>query len=108
MALIVLDQREQIHTVKNALQYISAPSSVQVPTRPGVIIDANQQVHIKAVPPVFVLHMKRFLYDAKVNGMANIGKQVSFGPELEISPETMAGAEDSALERHADTRWCRT
>ncbi|KAF7976765.1 hypothetical protein HWV62_5764 [Athelia sp. TMB] len=91
-------QREQIHTVKDALQYISAPSSVQMtsPTRPGVIIDASQQVLIETVPPILVLHMKRFLYDTKVNGVVKIGKQVSFGPELEIAPEIMAGARRGA------------
>lgn len=62
------------------------------PTRPGVMIDASQQVLIETVPPILVLHMKRFLYDTKVNGVVKIGKQVSFGPELEISPEIMAGA----------------
>jgi hypothetical protein len=86
------DQREQIHTVKDALQCISIPSSVQVtsPTRPGVTLDASQQVLIDTVPPILVLHMKRFLYDTKVNGVVKIGKQVSFEPELEIGSDIMA------------------
>jgi len=36
--------------------------------------------------------MKRFLYDTKVNGVVKIGKQVSFGPELEIQPDIIAPA----------------
>ncbi|KIM86396.1 hypothetical protein PILCRDRAFT_4897 [Piloderma croceum F 1598] len=36
--------------------------------------------------------MKRFLYGTKVNGVVKIGKQVSFGPELEIQPDIIAPA----------------
>ena len=87
-------QREQVHNIKDALQYISTPSSVQVtsPSRPGVTLDASQQVLIETLPPILVLHMKRFLYDTKVNGVVKIGKQVSFGPELEIQPDIIAPA----------------
>ncbi|EGN95847.1 hypothetical protein SERLA73DRAFT_162553 [Serpula lacrymans var. lacrymans S7.3] len=85
-------QREQIYTIKDALAYISAPQSVQVtsPARPGVVIDASQLVQIEALPPILVLHMKRFLYDMNAGGVAKVGKQVSFGPELEIGPDIMA------------------
>jgi ubiquitin carboxyl-terminal hydrolase 10 len=88
------EQREQVHTVKDALQYISTPSSVQVtsPSRPGITLDASQQVLIETLPPILVLHMKRFLYDTKVNGVVKIGKQVSFGPELEIQLDIIAPA----------------
>jgi hypothetical protein len=88
------EKREQVYTVKDALQYISTPSSVQVTSasRPGVTMDASQQVLIETLPPILVLHMKRFLYDTKVNGVVKIGKQVSFGPELEIQPDIIAPA----------------
>jgi ubiquitin carboxyl-terminal hydrolase 10 len=36
--------------------------------------------------------MKRFLYDTKVNGVVKIGKQVSFGPEVEIQLDIIAPA----------------
>lgn len=55
-------------------------------------MDASQQVLIETLPPILVLHMKRFLYDTKVNGVVKIGKQVSFGPELEIQPDIIAPA----------------
>jgi len=83
-----LPQREQIHTIQDALAYISQPQSVQVtfPTRQGVTVDANQQVLIEALPPVLVLHMKRFLYDTGVGGVVKVNRQVRFGPELEVGP----------------------
>lgn len=54
------------------------------PSRPGVTIDANQKVLIEALPPVLVLHVKRFCYDIAVGGVVKVMKQVRFEPELEI------------------------
>lgn len=85
-------QRDQIHDVKEALQFISDPQAVQItsPTRPGVVIDATQQTLIESLPPILVLHMKRFHYDTNVKDVVKIGKQVSFGPDLEISPNLIS------------------
>ena len=52
--------------------------------RPGVIIEGQQQSLIEVLPPVLVLQLKRFGYDT--TGVAKVGKQVRFGPELEIGP----------------------
>ncbi|KAH9900901.1 hypothetical protein C8Q73DRAFT_742650 [Cubamyces lactineus] len=78
-------QPENVKTLQDALQHISHPQQVQIniPTRPTAI-DATQQVLIEALPPVLILHMKRFLYDTKVGDVVKVGKQVAFSPELEI------------------------
>ncbi|EPQ57809.1 cysteine proteinase [Gloeophyllum trabeum ATCC 11539] len=91
-------QRENIHTIKDALSYISHPEQVQMtaPNRPGVTIEASQQVLIDSLPPILVLHLKRFLYDTSVGGVVKIGKQITFGPEVEIGPELMAPARKMA------------
>ena len=59
-------------------------------TRPGAILDASQQVLIESLPPILILHLKRFLYDAKKGGVAKVGKQVAFTPELDVGSEVMA------------------
>jgi ubiquitin carboxyl-terminal hydrolase 10 len=41
-------------------------------------------VRIEALPPVLVLHLKRFLYDATADGIVKISKPIRFAPELEI------------------------
>jgi ubiquitin carboxyl-terminal hydrolase 10 len=46
-------------------------------------------VHFEALPPVLVLHLGRFLYDATVDGTDKINKPVLFAPELEIPPGTI-------------------
>ena len=46
--------------------------------------DASQQILIEALPPVLVLHLKRFRYDAAAGGVVKISKPVRFPPELDI------------------------
>ncbi|KAI0957901.1 hypothetical protein AcW1_006143 [Taiwanofungus camphoratus] len=85
-------QRETVHTISDALQQISHPQPVQIsqPTRPGVVVEASQQALIESLPPILVLHLKRFLYDISVGDVIKIGKQIAYGPELEISSDLIA------------------
>jgi len=53
-------------------------------SKPGVIVEAQQQILIEALPPILVLHIKRFYYDTTVGGVVKVDKHVGFGPELEI------------------------
>ena len=46
--------------------------------------DMSQQMLIEALPPVLVLHLKRFRYDATAGGAVKIGKPVQISPELDI------------------------
>jgi ubiquitin carboxyl-terminal hydrolase 10 len=52
-------------------------------------IEASQHVHFEALPPVLVLHLERFLYDATADGIVKICKPVRLAPQLEISPSTV-------------------
>ena len=72
-----------MHTIEDALARISHMQPVWLGP-PGN--EASQQVLIDALPPVLVLHLKRFLYDAATNGINKIGKPVQIAPELDILP----------------------
>ena len=39
---------------------------------------------VEVLPPVLVLHLKRFLYDAATDGIVKVGKFIQFAPELDI------------------------
>ncbi|KZP21266.1 hypothetical protein FIBSPDRAFT_953771 [Athelia psychrophila] len=82
-------------TVKDALLHISAPSSVQnlAHTARRYHIGANQKALIETVSLIHALHMMHFWYDTKVNGVAKIGKQVPFRPELEFRLESWLAPE---------------
>ncbi|KAF8207547.1 hypothetical protein K438DRAFT_1815196 [Mycena galopus ATCC 62051] len=84
-------QRDGIHTIADALALISHPQTVQVsqPSRPGIVVDASQQILIDALPPILILHVKRFCYDTAVGGVVKVGKRVAFGPELEVGNDVM-------------------
>jgi hypothetical protein len=41
-------------------------------------------VLLDALPPVLVLHLERFLYDATVGGVVKVSKPIEFPQELEI------------------------
>ena len=56
---------------------------------PSGLSDASQALLIEALPPVLVLHLKRFRYDAAVGGVIKIGKPVHFSPEIEIPLGTL-------------------
>ncbi|KAJ7138260.1 hypothetical protein C8R44DRAFT_838188 [Mycena epipterygia] len=79
-------QRDQIHTIEDALAFISHPQTVQLSHAAA----ASQQVLIEALPPVLVLHVKRFCYDTAVGGVVKVGKPIAFGPELEVGGDVMA------------------
>ncbi|KAJ7729490.1 hypothetical protein B0H14DRAFT_2479923 [Mycena olivaceomarginata] len=84
-------QRDGIHTIADALALISHPQTVQMshPSRPGIVVDASQQILIDALPPILILHVKRFCYDTEVGGVVKVGKRVAFGPELEVGNDVL-------------------
>jgi hypothetical protein len=51
---------------------------------PSSSSEGSQEVLLEALPPVLVLHLERFLYDAAADGIVKISKFVQFAPELEI------------------------
>jgi len=79
-----------VHSIQDALAQISQPQSVQV--GPSGSNEASQQVLIEALPPILVLHLKRFLYDTAARGVVKVGKPVQFGPDLDIPLDIMAPA----------------
>jgi hypothetical protein len=85
-----LSQPDSVHTVQDALAHVSRPRFAQAgPSGPGTGI-ASQQVTvlIEALPPVLVLHLKRFSYDAATGGVVKNSKPVLLSSELEIPPGT--------------------
>ena len=75
-------QLDSVNIIQDALGHISQPQPVQVGQ--SNLSGTSQQVHIEHLPPVLVLHLKRFLYDVVTDGTTKINKHVQFPPELEI------------------------
>jgi ubiquitin carboxyl-terminal hydrolase 10 len=71
-----------VHAIEDALARISHLRPVELSSSGSS--EASQQVLTEALPPVLVLHIKRFLYDVAADGIVKINKPVQFAPELEI------------------------
>jgi len=79
-------QHDSVHAVEDALARISLPQ----PVDPSGINEESQKKLIEVLPPILVIHLKRFLYDPAVGGVVKIGKPIQFTPELEIPPDITA------------------
>ena len=78
----LLQKHDSVHAIEDALERISHPQPVEL--GPSGLSEASQQVLIEALPPVLVLHLKRFLYDVAADAINKINKAVQFAPELDI------------------------
>ena len=63
---------------------VSQSQSMQDEDGPSGLSGTSQQMLIEALPPILVLHLKRFRYDAAAGGVIKISKPVQFPPELDI------------------------
>lgn len=69
--------------IEDALRGITQPETVQVHSvSRGGLVDATKQVFIESTPPILVLHIKRFLYNA--GGVQKSPKVVGYGTTLDI------------------------
>ena len=55
-------------------------------------IEATRSLSLEELPPILILHLKRFVYDGKTGGVQKIMKQVEFSVDLEV-PKTILSSE---------------
>jgi ubiquitin carboxyl-terminal hydrolase 10 len=103
----LLSQPDSVLSIQDSLVHISQPQPVQV-GQPN-LIGASQQVQVEVLPPVLVLHLKRFVRDVTANGifMVKISKAVQLAPELEIPPGAIFSSASFMLAKAKDpSRLC--
>lgn len=84
-------QPNDVRSIEDALFHITEPETIS-----GVwsqarhaFVDATKRVCIEALPPVLILHLKRFVYD-DMYGVQKSTKPVQYGLTLEIDPEILS------------------
>jgi len=76
-----------VRTIEDALACISHLRPVSL--CPSSFSEASQNVLIEVLPPVLVIHLKRFLYDPAAGGIVKVSNLIEFTSELEIPLGTM-------------------
>jgi ubiquitin carboxyl-terminal hydrolase 10 len=93
-------QPNHVTTIEEALQNLTVAeviSGVHSASTKG-LVDATKQVFIETLPPILVLHLKRFVYD-DIGGVQKSSKVVGYGPTLEIPENVISSAKRSEASR---------
>jgi ubiquitin carboxyl-terminal hydrolase 10 len=56
------------------------------------VVEASRSLSLEELPPILILHMKRFVYDGSTGGVQKVMKPVDFSVDLEI-PKSVLSAE---------------
>ncbi|TRY87866.1 hypothetical protein DNTS_008918 [Danionella cerebrum] len=83
-------QSEKIRTVQEALEVLVARESVQgYTTKSKQEIEISRRVTLEELPPVLVLHLKRFVFE-KTGGCQKLIKNIDYPIDLEISKDLLS------------------
>jgi ubiquitin C-terminal hydrolase len=75
---------EHVRSVEDALENMTMPETMHdYVSAKGVNTNATKQVFLETLPPVLVLHVKRFVYD-NIGGVQKLQKHVRYDLELNI------------------------
>ncbi|KAK6360768.1 hypothetical protein TWF730_006892 [Orbilia blumenaviensis] len=85
-------QGSNVHSIVDALRQISIPEQLQggdFKSARGASASATKQAFIDSLPPVLILHLKRFQYN-NAGGTQKIWKSIGYPLELEIPSEALS------------------
>ncbi|XP_037545538.1 ubiquitin carboxyl-terminal hydrolase 10 isoform X2 [Nematolebias whitei] len=83
-------QSEKIRTLQEALETLVARESVQGYTsKTKQEIEISRKVTLEELPPVLVLHLKRFVFE-KTGGCQKLTKNIDYPVDLEISKDLLS------------------
>lgn len=90
-----------VHSIIDALKGLTKPETItgDFKSPRGPSVTATKQVSIETLPPVLILHLKRFQYDNS-GGTQKIWKKVGYPLELEIPKEVFARQKQGAILSH--------
>ncbi|KAJ5539260.1 hypothetical protein N7513_007592 [Penicillium frequentans] len=89
----------EVHNIVDALKGLTKPESIQgdFNSSRGPNVTATKQIFIETMPPVLILHLKRFQYDNLTGATQKIWKKVGYPLDLEIPREVFPAHRRNAL-----------
>ncbi|KAJ3177962.1 hypothetical protein HDU85_005679 [Gaertneriomyces sp. JEL0708] len=79
-----------VHSIEDALSNLTDPEVLEgFTSSKGGKIDAVKQAYIESLPPILILHLKRFVYNP-ATGAEKVTKCVSYPIELKINPQVIS------------------
>ncbi|KAK5096948.1 hypothetical protein LTR24_002389 [Lithohypha guttulata] len=92
----------QVSNIVDALKGLTKPESMQgdFQSMRGMKASATKQVFIETLPPVLILHLKRFEYNSVTKRAEKIWKKVGYPLELEIPKEVFQPATRNKMAAH--------
>ncbi len=81
-----------VRNIMDALRGLTKPETLHgnFDSPRGKDVPASKQVFIESLPPVLILHLKRFQFDGEGRGTVKIWKKVGYPLELEIPREVFS------------------
>ncbi|KAG8882910.1 dolichyl-P-Man:Man(5)GlcNAc(2)-PP-dolichol alpha-1,3-mannosyltransferase [Tulasnella sp. 331] len=86
-------QPDSVQSVMDALKHITVPETVSMRSPKGYDVPATKQVFIETLPAVLVLHIKRFIFEARDEGVYDVIKSqkvIGYGTTLEIPKDALS------------------
>ncbi|KAK3942258.1 hypothetical protein QBC46DRAFT_78067 [Diplogelasinospora grovesii] len=82
----------EVRNIVDALKGLTRPETLHgdFNSPRGKDVRATKQVFIESLPPVLILHLKRFQFDAEGHGTVKIWKKIGYPLELEIPHEVFS------------------
>ena len=90
-------QSESITSVTDALleNFSSEILDGYICSRTNMAVEASRNLSLEELPPILILHLKRFVYSGSSGGCQKVMKHVEFSVDLEISREIMSAVNKS-------------
>lgn len=85
-------QSEGIRNVSDALSHNFAVETLDgyVCSRTKQEMEASRSLHLEELPPILILHLKRFIYDITSGGCQKLLKNIDFPVDLEIPKDILS------------------